>query len=317
MFFPDISKKKLGFAIFVLVFILITTIRSIFACTIFTSSYGDTVLFGNNEDWSNPNTYIWFELPKEGHYGGVYLGFDDFFPQGGMNEKGLCFDANALPEMPLNPHPELPYSVGWVVKYLMENCSKVTEVIDLASKFNWGISMAYQVHFADATGDAVVISAGTDGDLNFTRKIEGNGYLVSTNFNLANPDNGWLPCWRYNTATEMLDNINHEDNLTVESFRNILKAVHQGGTYATKYSNIFDLKNQDIYIYKNFNFNEVVILNLAEELAKRNERYISLDDLFSQRLKSTLSSETTSEISLFFVIITLVVLYNARKVIKK
>lgn len=27
--------------------------------TIFTASYGDTVLFGNNEDWINPNTYYW------------------------------------------------------------------------------------------------------------------------------------------------------------------------------------------------------------------------------------------------------------------
>ncbi|MHA2110268.1 MAG: hypothetical protein ACW98W_02250 [Candidatus Hodarchaeales archaeon] len=54
-----------------------TTVTS--ACTIFTVSSGDKVLFGNNEDWTNPNTYIWFELPKEGKFGGVYLGFDDEF----------------------------------------------------------------------------------------------------------------------------------------------------------------------------------------------------------------------------------------------
>ena len=27
------------------------------SCTIFTASHGDTVLFGNNEDWINPHTY--------------------------------------------------------------------------------------------------------------------------------------------------------------------------------------------------------------------------------------------------------------------
>jgi hypothetical protein len=147
---------------------------------------------------------------------------------------------------------------GNTIPNLVREAIQLAEVINLASKFNWGISMVYQAHFADVTGGAVVISTGTDEELNFTRKIEGNRYLVSTNFNLANPDNGWLPCWKYNTATEMLDDINHEDNLTVESFRNILKPVHQGGVYAIKYSNIFDLKNRDIYIYNNFNFNEVV-----------------------------------------------------------
>lgn len=27
------------------------------SCTILTASHGDKVLFGNNEDWINPNTY--------------------------------------------------------------------------------------------------------------------------------------------------------------------------------------------------------------------------------------------------------------------
>ena len=35
------------------------------SCTIFTASYGDTVLFGNNEDWINPNTYYWV-VPSSG-----------------------------------------------------------------------------------------------------------------------------------------------------------------------------------------------------------------------------------------------------------
>ncbi|MFX0149691.1 MAG: carcinine hydrolase/isopenicillin-N N-acyltransferase family protein [Candidatus Hodarchaeota archaeon] len=306
MLYPDLIKRKDGFVVFVLIFAIIITIRSVSACTIFTASYGNTVFFGNNEDWTNPNTYIWFELSEDNQNGGVYLGFNDFYSQGGMNEKGLCFDANALPKLSLNPHPELPYSEGWIVRFLMKICANVTEVIDVASKYNWGTSMAYQVQFADATGDAVVISAGTDGELNFTRKIEGDGYLVSTNFNLANPDNGWSPCWRYNKAMEMLDAINHEDNLTVEYFRDILKAVHQEGTYATKYSNIFDPKNRDIYIYKNSNFNEVVVLNLDEELAKGDTGYTKLDDLFAQELQTTTTTKTTPEMPILFLCVTLV-----------
>ncbi|MFX0173768.1 MAG: carcinine hydrolase/isopenicillin-N N-acyltransferase family protein [Candidatus Hodarchaeota archaeon] len=313
MLYPDLSKKKLGFTVFVLIFVIIATIRFVSACTIFTSSYGDTVLFGNNEDWTNPNTYIWFELSENNQYGGVYLGFNDFHSQGGMNEKGLCFDANGLPRISLNSHPELPYTEEWVVRFLMKICTNVTEVTEMASKYNWGTSIAYQVQFVDATGDAVVISAGINGELNFTRKIEGEGYLVSTNFNLANPDNGWSPCWRYNKATEMLDAIDHEDDLTVEYFRDILKAVHQEGTYATKYSNIFDLKNRDIYIYKNFNFNGVVVLNLDEELAKGDTGYTTLDDLFVQELQTTTTTETTPLMPILFLCVTVVGISIIRK----
>ena len=67
------------------------------SCTIFTSSYGDTVLFGNNEDWINPQTYYWVCPSSGGDYGAVYFGFDNLWPQGGINEKGLAFDVNALP----------------------------------------------------------------------------------------------------------------------------------------------------------------------------------------------------------------------------
>ena len=313
MLYSNISKRRLTSTILILLFVFITAIKSGSACTIFTASYGNTVLFGNSEDWLNPNTYIWFKLSRTNSYGRVYLGFDDYWPQGGMNEKGLCFDANGLPEVSLNPHPELPYCGDWVVKYCLEKCANVTEVIDTVKKFNWGTSMAYQTHFADATGDAVVISAGTNGELNFTRKTEGDGYLVSTNFNLVNSDNGWFPCPRYNTATEMLDAVNHEDNLTIDSFRNILDAVHQEGTYATRYSNIFDLKNRDIYIYQNFNFNKVVVLNLDEKLSEGDETPISINDLFIQETKQTSTTETTSEMSLLFVCLSIIWLSILRK----
>ena len=61
-------------------------------CTIFSVSFGNTVLFGNNEDSSNPSSYIRFTPSSTGNYGGVYVGTTRIFPDGGMNEKGLCYD---------------------------------------------------------------------------------------------------------------------------------------------------------------------------------------------------------------------------------
>jgi len=251
------------------------------SCTIFTASFGDTVLFGNNEDWINPNTYYWVVPPTSEDYGVVYFGFDNFWPQGGINEKGLAYDVNALPKAALNPHPELPKVKNPFSEFLRK-CSTVEEVIDRVKSHSWESAWRAQLHVADRTGDAVIISAGPDGEIAFTRKQKGNGYLVSTNFNRANPKNGRYPCWRYDTAVTMLEKIQDEGDLTADYFRSILDSVHQEGPSAnTVYSNAFDLKHGIIYLYHWHQFDEVVTLNVAEEIAKAPSP-TPIRDLFSQ-----------------------------------
>jgi len=170
------------------------------------------------------------------------------------------------------------------MRKIQETCATVEEAIALAKKLNWGSSLRWQVLVADATGDAVAISAGPDRELAFTRKPRGNGYLVSTNFNRANPENtfqGSYPCWRYNRAVEMLGKIEDEEDLTVDYFRTILDATHvEGGVGNTLYSNVFDLKKGVICLYYWHQFEEVVALKIAEELAK-NPQPTRIKDLFS------------------------------------
>jgi hypothetical protein len=257
------------------------------SCTIFTASYGEKVLFGNNEDYTNPMTYYWIRPRSEGNYGGVYFGFENYSLQGGINEKGLSFDANALPEARLNPHPELPAPPSeWAVKTIMKKAATVEEAIDIASRYkraNWGLPLKYQIILADAAGDAVVISAGPNGELAFTRKKQGDGYLVSTNFNRANPKNAYsYPCWRYDKAVKMLEKIESENDLTVEYFKSILDAVHgEGPSHNTLYSNIYDLRHGIVYLYHWHQFDEVVTLDVAEQLAGGASRG-RIKDLFSK-----------------------------------
>jgi penicillin V acylase-like amidase (Ntn superfamily) len=47
------------------------------ACTIFVLTDTNHALFCNNEDWSDPNTRIWFLPAGDGYYGAVYVGFDE------------------------------------------------------------------------------------------------------------------------------------------------------------------------------------------------------------------------------------------------
>jgi len=247
------------------------------SCTIFTAAIDDTVLFGNNEDCPLPGSYLWLipsqvlQLSSEtiSIHGAIFFGFDgndhpnDGYPQGGMNDQGLCCDSNGLPRAPLNPHLERDLPYAYPFYEILWDCSTVNETIEWFESHYLGSSLPGQFHFADATGDAVVISAGTNGELAYAR-IGNTTHLVSTNFNLANYSNGEYPCERYQTACSMLDEIVSEGDLTIEACRDILEAVHQED--GTAYSNIFDLVNRDIYIYQKHNFNEVIKLNLDEEL---------------------------------------------------
>ncbi|MGD2249347.1 MAG: carcinine hydrolase/isopenicillin-N N-acyltransferase family protein [Candidatus Methanofastidiosia archaeon] len=263
------------------------------SCTIFTVQYGDTVLFGNNEDYTNPNTYYWVSPSTMQFYGGVYVGYDNFDPQGGINEKGLSFDYNALPKGVLNFKSGLPPLHGNPGVIILRECTTVKEAIELAKSYNWGTSLRYQMHVADATGDAVVISAGPDGELAFERKEKGDRYLVSTNFNLAHHQKNERKglCRRYDTAVEMLEKIEDEHDVTVEYVTSILDAVHaEGAKSNTLYSNIFDLRNGVIYLYYWHQFHEGVTLNVADEIAK-NADPTRIKDLFSQETVDQASRE--------------------------
>jgi len=273
-------------------------IVTVTACTIFTLSKGETVLFGNNEDYYNRSDIIYYVPAEDGRYGAVYLGQrypDRYNPQGGMNEAGLAFDANALPVMSLTPHPELPSPRTWIAVMMMEECATVEEAIEMAKSYNWGSKIRYQLHLADATGDAVVISAGRDGDLAFTR-LSGEGFLVSTNFNLASPENGWHPCNRYDTATAMLSDLRDKEDLSLEDFNAVLAAVVQKSeTINTVYSNIFDPKNLVVHLYYFHQFEEVVTIDLREELEK-GFHYSVIGQLFSPETRERARAEMKSYI---------------------
>lgn len=266
------------------------------SCTTFAAHINDTILFGNNEDYLNPGTFIWTIPSTEDTYGGVYFGYQFGRPQGGINEKGLAFDGLALPPFPLNRHPEWP-SVGssftrfWAT--IMASSATVDEAIQNSINYNWGTTVSHQIIIADAAGDMAVIGPGADGELVITRRSSGSDFLVATNFNLDDPQNSGegYPCWRYDTASEMLTKIQDSGNLTVDSFRNILDAVHQEGDINnTLYSNIFDLKNGTIYLYYWHQFNEVLVLNVHEEVAK-GESLQFIKDLFSDSTVSRAQRE--------------------------
>lgn len=256
------------------------------SCTIFTVAWDDTVLFGNNEDHHSRDLVVGFQPRSAAGYGSVHLGTrhadGSLWYAGAVNEQGLAWDVNSAPREPLNPHPERPRSHAEdnFLTTITKRASTVAGAIQIAKTFDFGDAMAYQIHIADATGDAVIIGAGANREVAFTRISPDDGYLVSTNFNRANYDTNDVG-WRYETAMTMLSQLGPERSLTPEYARGILNAVHLNMlTTYTLYSNVIDLGNEVIYLNYMAQYGETIALDIAEELAK-GERVVDMRELFS------------------------------------
>jgi hypothetical protein len=240
------------------------------ACTIFTVVRGETVLFCGNEDQEPNSSYI--VLDTNGKYGALYFATPwlqwPLVMQSGVNEKGLCYDDNWIPEEALARHPERKTPNEWIVTLLMKECATVEEVLSKIFTYDWGDSISYQIHFADATGDAVVIHPGEDGELTYTRKPKGDGRLISTNFNLEELKTGGWHCDRYETADAMLSRALGGRNVTVAAATDVLMSTHQAGWISTIYSTIFDLKAMKAYVFYESGFSSPRVLDIKAEIAR-------------------------------------------------
>jgi hypothetical protein len=269
------------------------------SCTTMMISSGERVLFGNNEDSSMPDGLISFSPAVRGRFGMVKVGYmrtqgekswESY--QGGMNDQGLAWDVLGIQKTPLNPHYERELAF-WEDEFLgriLPYHSSVAQVVETAEQYDFGDSMSMLIFVADASGDAVAIGPGPDGEVGLYRKPAGDGYLVSVNRNPLIQDEG-LGWWdnsaaRDQMAQAMLAEMQANGGPSYASISEVLEAVHLDGVLngfigrLTTYSNIFDLGERVVYLYYQGQYNEFVRLDLAQELAK-GEQVIPLDELFS------------------------------------
>lgn len=240
---------------------------SVHACTAFCAIGKDEVLVGNNEDYSNPKTKLWFVQAKAGSFGRMLVGFDDLVPQGGMNERGLWFDGFAAP--PQKVSSALPSFNGNIVHHALSTCSTVDEVVELFSRYNRSFLSEAILMFADASGDAVSIEANA-----IVRKSR--AHFVQTNFHQSRAE-GSAGDRRFETATAMLERAGND--VSVDLFRRILASTYQKGPFPTLYSNIYELRSRTMHLYYFHDFERVMTFKLDDELRK-GERVIDIASLF-------------------------------------
>ena len=232
------------------------------ACTIFVLTDTNRVLFCNNEDWSNPKSRIWFVPRGEGHLGCACVGFDDGQPQGGLNTDGLAFDWVAGYVEKWEPDARMESIQGIPCERMLETCATVEDAIAFFRKYReFGFSRA-KILVADKTGASVIIGA-REGQLQIERSNE---------------------CRGFGYGGRILDGMLAKPiEPTVANGVSILKAClfPRAGQYATKYSNIYDLKFGDIYLFRLWEQSEEVKLNLDAEL-KKGAHYYDIPQISQQ-----------------------------------
>ncbi len=234
------------------VMVLLLTVLPAKACSIFMLTDRQRTLFANNEDWSDPRTRIWFVSSSQGHYGCAYVGFQNHWAQGGLNSEGLAFDWVAGYKENYQPDSQLRPVKGNPSERMMETCANVEDAIRFYRTYQEPSFSYARILVGDKTGTSVIISA-REGRLQFDRKgcSRGFGY-----------------------GGTMLDRaLATNPPPTIASAKGILRTCLQKGTYATKYSNVFDLQTGEMFLFPVPPEGAEVRLSLPKELEKGEHYY--------------------------------------------
>jgi len=118
---------------------------------------------GSNEDSWRPGSTIWFENKTFGNYGAVYVGYNDGFPQGGMNEAGLAFDGLTIypKDVRLDPSKKTVANPTAFIKEIMQTYQTVEDIKKYASQFNRQPFNSSVLMFSDKFGRYLVIEPDT------------------------------------------------------------------------------------------------------------------------------------------------------------
>jgi len=262
--------------------------RDVGSCTVMLASDGESVLGAANEDWEDPLTRFWIIPGKDGKHGWIKFGFAGGFPQAGMNDQGLFWDATGSPylEMPRSEATKTFFDGPLMVK-VMEEAGTVPEARGIFDAHYCEDQYRAQYLVGDAQGASMIV----EGD---SILLKEGRYQVLTNFYQSRPDLGGHPCGRFEAASRILGGA---ETVTPFLMGQALDATHQSGKYPTQYSVIYDLPAQRIYLFHFHDFYEYLTLDLAEEISK-GPRFYDIPSLFSRirllspEFQSSLSGET-------------------------
>ena len=264
--------KTISLTILMLLLTGIANSCSMFKITL----YGKTMV-GNNEDAWRLDSKIWFEIGNTHTYGVAYVGHNDLFPQGGMNEAGLAFDGFTVYPRKLKPvlGKKKVENPADFIKMILQRCKSTEEVKELINQYDRSVFNSAMLLFVDKTGKYLVVEVDTT--------IMGNDQkYVLSNFCPSvtqNPDD--VEIGRYQRGRRFLANKSDTSLSFCVSMMDTMHECRNKIGDGTTYTSIYDLNEGLINLYFYHDYTHRVQFSLQEEL-KKGDHVIRMLDIFPQ-----------------------------------
>ena len=231
-------------------------------CTIFTITHNGKTYFCNNEDLDRTDTELRVYPAEQGKFGWIYLGYSNDWAQGGVNEKGLCWDwvAGYNEDSWKEDEDKLTVDRNPSEKMIKE-CATVDEAINFYKTHNEPSFSVGRIMIADKFGNSAIIRW-KDGKID----IQKNNELQILGFRGE--------CIKSYFA-------NNPGEINVSYLADALNAPHQGKDNPTQYSNIISLNDGKIYLFKSHDYNAYLEIDYLKLLQSSNVNY-KLTDLFHE-----------------------------------
>ena len=229
------------------------------ACSMCKVTINGRTWLGNNEDSWRLGSKVWFEKAEPGKLGAVYVGYSDYFPQGGMNEAGLAFDGLTIYPKNIKPDPSKKsiVSAPAFIKELMQTCRTVEDVKQYANQYNREKLNAGVLLFADSTGKYLVLEPDTV-------IIGSDDKYIIANFCPSNTTDEEKLNWdRYARGKSFISN--HPTDTSEQYALALTDTMHECRNRlgdGTMYSFVADLQKQILTLYFYHDFTHKVIFNL-------------------------------------------------------
>jgi choloylglycine hydrolase len=234
----------------------------------------------NSEDYFlDVDAYIQIEPKSKKKFARLWYGWDNF-AQGGINDKGLFFDAAVTPEQQkINGYGNPKNNLG---DKILAYCATVDEALKFLEKEKIALNKSHLM-FGDKTGKAVIVEW-VDGEKQL-HWIEDNK-LIMTNYLLSKPEAGNYPCYRYQSIENRISELeNNEEEIDLLKIGNTFgqavqpaSEIENGRLGGTVYTSFIDITDNKFFLSYKLSNKNVIQLDLNKEFSKANPQKIELKE---------------------------------------
>ena len=238
---------------------------------------GDIYVVNHEDYWCDVEAYIQVQPARKNRYARLWYGWDDF-AQGGINEKGLFFDAAVTPEQEaLAGYGHPTNNLG---DKLLAHCATVEEALAYLEEEKIALTDSHMM-FGDRSGTAVVVEWVAGERVLHWRK---DHQLVMTNFLLSDPEAGNYPCPRFASIQQRIQAMEEStEDINLLKVGNVFgqaaqppQATAEGRESGTVYTTFINITESKFYLSYRLSNENVIALNLEKEFAYGKKRKIPL-----------------------------------------